>query len=134
MPRGIEGTRQLFHEVQRQLLLARARLLLLGGGQLVTGHELLGEAHHVEREELAARPHEGQARARAQAHLGERDLLGLGEHRAQQIVAAHVLAARADPVALLDVGQVDLQRIDELDDLDRSRRSRRRRAWPAPPS
>ncbi len=37
---------------------------------------------------------------------------------AEEIVAAHVLAAGADPVALLDVGEVDLERVDELDDLD----------------
>src|ERR1019366_6112588 len=42
------------------------------------------------------------------------------EHRAEQVVAAHVLAAGPHPVALLDVRQVHLQRVDELDDLDRA--------------
>ena len=114
----IERPRQLVDEVQGQLLLARARLLLLGGCQLVSGHQLLGEAHHVEREQLAARPQQREPRARAQLHLGERDALGLVEHRSQKVVPAHVLAAGPDPVALLDVREVHLQRVHELDDLD----------------
>ena len=108
--------------MQRKLLLARAGRLAFARRDLVGRHELFGEAHHVEREQPPARPKKREARSRSELDLGQRDALGVVEHRPQQLVAADVLAPGADPVALLDVREVDLERVDELDDLDHPRR------------
>ena len=105
--------------------------------------KLLGEAHHVEGEEIVARPKQRQPRTGTDLHLGEGDLSTLLEHGSKQIERRGRSSSGAHPVALVDVREVDLERVDELRDVNpaaasvpsisRAPPSRRARTRPSTP-